>query len=1279
MTGKESWQGRPLDLIMVEDSAIDAELTLYTLRKDGLTANVRRVEDEPAYRAALDQRLPEAILVDWMLPRFSGSRALEIAHERCPEVPLILVTGTLSDAEALDALRHGASDYVFKRQLDRLIPVLIRALDEAQARRALESSEIRYRTLVEKAPDAIVTSDAAGHIVGWNLAAERIFGYSAAEALQQPITLLMPSRYRDRHGWGMDRAKAGGERRTLCRSVEGHGLTKAGREFPLLLDLAEWQSDEGSSFTAIIRDISEWREAQAKIERLTRFYAALSQCNQAIIHCTSEDALFQEVCRIAIHSGGMKVAWVGKVDETGQRIEPAALHGEGLDYLLDHSIPLAAGSGPTASAILEQQPFWCQDFLHDPRTAFLHERGARFGWGASAALPLSRNGLVIGAFTLFSGEAQAFDEPVRELLVEMAADIGYALDRFAREAERTQRERLLGTLSRAVEQSPVSIVIADLNGDIVYVNPKFEQLTGYGSAEVIGRNPRVLASGEKPAEEYREMWATITSGRTWQGEFHNRRKDGTLFWEYASISSILDDQGRPSNFIAVKEDITGRKASEEQIQHLAFFDALTELPNRRLLLDRLLQALTTHARKGRAGALLLIDLDNFKTLNDTRGHDIGDLLLQQVAGRLAGCVREGDTVARLGGDEFVVMLEDLSELPTEAATQAEGVGVKILASLNQPYRLAGHEQHSSPSIGIALFADHEGNAEELLKRADLAMYQAKAAGRNTLRFFDPKMQAMIMAKVVLETELRQALETHQFLLYYQPKLSCITGRVTGFEALLRWQHPTRGLVGPDEFISALEETGLIVPVGAWAMAAACAQAQRWQDGGLGTRNIAVNISGRQIEAPDLCATVQAALAASGLAPAQLELELTESQLMKDAEGIIGLLRRLKAMGVRISVDDFGTGYSSLSYLKRFPIDTLKVDRAFVRDIIADPNDVSITRAIITLAHSLKLQVVAEGVETEGQLGLLIANHCDEIQGYYFSPPLPADEAAELLVSGRGLDSRMMATLARTRTLLLVDDEENILSALKRLLRRDGYEILTALGAEQGLELLASHPVDVIISDQRMPGMSGVEFLRRVKTLHPETVRLVLSGYTDLQAVTDAINEGAIYKFLTKPWDDGILRANIEEAFRNKEMADENRRLHREVAQANNQLSEVNEQLKKLLASRDFQVIRDAASLGIAQEVLQQLPWPIIGIDDERTIALANDAAEALWGVGAPLLGRSMAACLPAPLLAALGPSLLAQGDIDIDGVRYRLRCSRMGDHSRSRGTLLLVLPLKAAA
>lgn len=600
---------------------------------------------------------------------------------------------------------------------------------------------------------------------------------------------------------------------------------------------------------------------------------------------------------------------------------------------------------------------------------------------------------------------------------------------------------------------------------------------------------------------------------------------------------------------------------QERLNYLAYFDVLTGLPNRTLFYERLTQGLALARRNQSLLAVLSVDLDNFKTVIDTLGHGVGDLCLQEVGRRLAACLRDTDTVGRMSSDKFAVILPEI--VNGEAAAN---VARKVIASGRDAYRIDGHELFVSASIGITLFPDDADSSDALVGNADSAMYRAKDLGRNTYQFFTAEMNRNTQDKLRLEADLHYALPRNEFLLYYQPKVSCTTGQVTGLEALLRWQHPQRGLVGPIDFIPALEATDLIIDVSAWVLTTACTQAQSWHAAGLGTPTIAVNVSGRQMLGDGLCQMVRQALDASGLPPAYLELELTESQLMRNAENVIGILGRLKAMGVRLSVDDFGTGYSSLAYLKRFPLDSLKVDRAFVRDIIADPNDVSITRAIITLAHSLNLKVVAEGVETEGQLGLLIANYCDEIQGYYFSWPLPAEEATALLRTGRSLNSRMLGGMKRSRTLLLVDDEANILTSLTRLLRADGYQILTAPDAEQGLDLLARHRVDVIVSDQRMPGMSGVEFLRRVKVLHPATIRLVLSGYTDLQTVTDAINEGAIYKFLTKPWDDSHLRANIQEAFRTKEQADENRRLHSEVPQANSQMTKTDQELQKLLAS-----------------------------------------------------------------------------------------------------------------
>jgi diguanylate cyclase (GGDEF)-like protein len=484
------------------------------------------------------------------------------------------------------------------------------------------------------------------------------------------------------------------------------------------------------------------------------------------------------------------------------------------------------------------------------------------------------------------------------------------------------------------------------------------------------------------------MWQTLRRDGYWQGEIWNRRKNGEIYPEWLTITAVKNESGAITHHVAAFSDITQRKAAEEEIKHLAFYDPLTRLPNRRLLLDRLHQALAAGARSRRYGALLFIDLDNFKNLNDTLGHDMGDRLLQQVSLRLEECVREEDTVARLGGDEFVVMLEDLSEQTEEAATQAEAVGEKIIASLNRTYPLGEQAHHSTPSIGVTLFLGREAAIDDLLKRADLAMYRAKAAGRNTLRFFDPEMQAAVTAHSALETDLREALRSDQFVLHYQPQVDD-TGRMIGAEALVRWQHPQRGLVAPDEFIPLAEETGLILPLGDWVLRTACTHLAAWsthlETAGL---VLAVNVSARQFRQNDFVAQVLGALAAAGADPQRLELELTESLLLDDVENTIAKMNALKAEGVSFSLDDFGTGYSSLAYLKRLPLNQLKIDRSFVRDITTDSNDAVIARTIVALGQSLGLTVIAEGVETEAQREFLVANNCHAFQGYLFGRPEP---------------------------------------------------------------------------------------------------------------------------------------------------------------------------------------------------------------------------------------------------------------------------------------------------
>lgn len=570
------------------------------------------------------------------------------------------------------------------------------------------------------------------------------------------------------------------------------------------------------------------------------------------------------------------------------------------------------------------------------------------------------------------------------------------------------RQDEIGHLSRQMDRMRKSLrtsfseqqaILSNVQVGVIFVrdqkiqlaNRHAEQIFGYPPGEMQGLIVSVIYQSDEQLSAIESRSGTAITGidGRYEKELRLKRRDGSLFW--ARISGCVLDATLPqAGSIWVYEDITLKKSAADEIEKLAFYDPLTLLPNRRLLMDRLRQALSGSARHGRHGALLFLDLDQFKTLNDTLGHDKGDLLLQQVAKRLAMCIREGDSLSRLGGDEFVIILENLSGNTTEAAAQTQSVGEKIMATLSQPYQLGIYEQHSTTSIGIALFDDmdnRESAMEDLLKQADLALYKAKGAGRNTLRFFDPEMQAVVTARAALESGLREAVLKNELRLHYQVQVDTKGGK-TGAEALVRWQHPNRGMVSPAEFIPLAEETGLILPIGRWVLETACTQLAKWAlQPKMAHLTIAVNVSARQLHHRDFVEQVLGILDHTGARPQHLKLELTESLLVHDVEETISKMCKLKAKGVSFSLDDFGTGYSSLSYLKRLPLDQLKIDQGFVRDILTDPNDASIAKMVVILAESLGLAVIAEGVETEQQRTFLAEQGCHAYQGYLFSHPL----------------------------------------------------------------------------------------------------------------------------------------------------------------------------------------------------------------------------------------------------------------------------------------------------
>lgn len=537
-------------------------------------------------------------------------------------------------------------------------------------------------------------------------------------------------------------------------------------------------------------------------------------------------------------------------------------------------------------------------------------------------------------------------------------------------------------------ESQEGMYITNTRWEVLRINKAFTDMLGYSAQEMVGQTLARLHSDRHDEHFYADMNTALNVKGSWQGEIWDKRKDGQIIPLWLTITTVKDEQQRATHYVGTFTDISSRKSAEEKIKNLAFYDPLTNLPNRRLLMDRLDQAIATCQRHQRKGALLFVDLDNFKTLNDTYGHDKGDKLLQQVATRLNTCTRAGDTVARLGGDEFVIMLENLSNDPIEAINQAETVAEKIIQSLNQRYKLGRIDHHSTPSIGITLFGENAETIDEPLKRADMAMYQAKAAGRNTIRFFDPKMQERVTAHVAMEEGLRDAIEHHQFVLHYQAQVKN-DNELAGAEVLVRWCHPERGIISPAEFIPLAEEAGLILPLGHWVLHTACKQLAEWvSKPAFAHLTIAVNVSPRQFYQSNFVEQVLEIIQTTGANPMRLKLEITESLLISNVEDVIGKMQALKRYGVGFSLDDFGTGYSSLSYLKRLPLDQLKIDQGFVRDILVDQNDAAIAKMVIVLADSLGLNVIAEGVESRAQRDYLAHYGCHFYQGYFYSKPLP---------------------------------------------------------------------------------------------------------------------------------------------------------------------------------------------------------------------------------------------------------------------------------------------------
>ena len=880
------------------------------------------------------------------------------------------------------------------------MPLAGRLADEIRQRRdaenKLERSRAELAKLAAHIAEGVFMVDAAARVTFVNPEAQRMLGWSAEELLGHDCQ----DRFRVRR---LEGTPAAGNRPLVRRAIEEGQVVrgacewlvrKDGTMFPVSI-VAAPVVEGGRVKGAVVsfEDISERQQADLAQRRLTRALRMVSECNAALVRATDERALLQEICEIVTRAGSYLLAWVGfPVNDAARTVRVAAHAGPMGGYLdlMDVSWGDAPnGRGPTGRALREHTLQVTHDLVRDENFEPWREVARRFHLDASIALPLPCGKDSYGALTVYAQGDDAFSADEVELLEQLAGDLAYGIAALRNELARQNavnehlaaEERYRSVLDNAAD----AVFVYDAAGPIHYANQQAADILGW-SVEQLGRMDMRDLVARDAVDTVRTLARRLGVNGHLRAEATLQRRDGSALSVEVNAVRLPD-----GNFYAAFRDISERKAIEARMEHVATHDPLTGLANRNLLLDRIDQALIHGQRAGHVVAAMLLDLDRFKVINDSLTHATGDAVLTEVAHRLRDAVRAGDTVARLGGDEFMIVATELRS-EDDATTLAR----KILSAVSRPLNADGHELVITGSLGIAVFPRDGEDPDTLMRNADLAMYRAKEVSRDAFAFYAPEMNARMRRRLEIENGLRRALELSEFALHYQPKVDLRTGRMVGAEALLRWRRPDASLVSPADFIPLAEETGLIVEIGAWVIDHVCARQRMWADAGLKLCPVAVNVSARQFQQEGLADHVSQALRRHALDAHLLQLEVTETAIMLNPERTLAVLRDLKRIGVHISLDDFGSGYSSLNYLRRFPIDSIKVDQSFVRDISVDPDDASIVRLIIALGHDLDQTVIAEGVETPEQLHFLRRHHCDQMQGYLFSKPLP-EEAFEAML------------------------------------------------------------------------------------------------------------------------------------------------------------------------------------------------------------------------------------------------------------------------------------------
>ncbi len=1021
-------------ILIVDDEHLTRELLSLQLREAGYQVD-SAVNGRDAI-ARIHHQPPDLVISDILMPELDGFglvRELRSSPE-LRNLPVIFYSAHFLDVEDQKlAYRLGVSHYLTRPQdlaqlaesvkaalsnnkhsdaeieamiasLEKEVPQIhqARTLDQlvlklyelTLSQQNLATTEARYKNILEAAPDAVVISDDRGLISLVNGQAERLFGYHRDELIGQSVEILIPEPQVEAHVHHRAEFLASDQLfLQKHRQERFKARKKNGEVFPVEINLGALTSSGHKTVTAIIRDMREHHRAENQIRHLNRIYRVLSGCNHVLVHASDEKQLLSDYCRIIVEHGGYPLSWVclsteggglrlqewycrtpeaGQVGLTQDTVESCRQFPVPADFTIEQ---------------LDRLPGIGTEWL-----LFAEQAGCR----SCLLLPLRTGEKTIGCLGILNPASDTFDTREIALLQELGMDLSYGIHAQRNQLIQREAESRLRLQQRALESSANGIVILDWldpGHPVVYANPAYAVMTGYDLSEIVGRNPVFLCNEDTDQPGIRMLDRALAREMTATVVVQNFRKDGTRFWNEIHVAPVADENGRVTSYVAITQDVTERISYENNLEHQATHDDLTGLSNRVMLMSRLEHALEVARRSGRQVAVLFLDLDRFKVINDSLGHETGDRLLQEVAGRLLKLARSVDTLARMGGDEFVFVITEL-----ETLGPLERLCSDILNSIREPLQIGSHTLVTTVSIGCSIYSRDGDDAGVLLRHADAAMYRAKDNGGDCRCYYESAGRLEAEERLKLEVDLRSALESGQFVLHYQPQIALTSGAIVGAEALVRWQHPERGLVAPDHFIPVAEEIGVIQSIGRWVLWEACRQFRQWEAEQWQGFTMAVNVSYQQFASGTLLQEVREVLEEFSIEPEWLELELTERVMMKNTDAVLSQLQELKALGVKLSIDDFGTGFSSLSYLKRFSLDRLKVDRSFVIDLNDDDDSYVITRAISEMAHLMSFEVVAEGVETHEQMDTLRSFGCEFVQGYLFSTPKPADEFRKLMGS-----------------------------------------------------------------------------------------------------------------------------------------------------------------------------------------------------------------------------------------------------------------------------------------